>query len=228
MAGRSLFCWAMLFCVVVASTAQAQDADCHFFKVQSDSLNIAKEPRADAGFIDALNKNDIVCVTRDQQVGERTWGFITYAIANQNQRSIQGWAITRSLLAASPADVAAARAAPAAAAGAPAAPAAAAAGGAAPEYVVKFSEPIPFGAYPVNGHSLEELIKGVPLFPPIPGLPEALWKKTCDNCHKWNQQSLCEQATIYAKNPAMTLRQVHPYGSPEKIALMNWAKNGCQ
>ena len=83
MVARSLLYW-MLFSIAAAtlavSTAPAQtpDAQCRFFKVQSSTLNIAKEPRADSGFIDALDKDDILCVTRDQQVGDRTWGFVAY------------------------------------------------------------------------------------------------------------------------------------------------------
>ncbi len=94
--------------------------------------------------------------------------------------------------------------------------------------VVRFSEPIKVGPYPVNGNSLEELINAVPLFAPIEGLPEKVWQKTCNNCHKWNRQTLCEQATLYVKNPASALRIQHPYGGPAKIAMTNWAKNGCQ
>jgi len=68
----------------------------------------------------------------------------------------------------------------------------------------------------------------VPEFPPIDGLPEEVWKKTCNNCHQWNKQSLCVQAKIYANDPKMTLRIQHPYGGPEKIAMMKWAQGGCQ
>ena len=80
----------------------------------------------------------------------------------------------------------------------------------------------------MQGHSLEELVKGVPTYPPIEGLPENLWQKTCSNCHNWNRQTLCQQAMIYAQDPKMTMRKQHPYGSPEKIAMMNWAQHGCQ
>jgi hypothetical protein len=36
------------------------------------------------------------------------------------------------------------------------------------------------------------------------------------------------QAKIYASDPKMAFRKQHPYGGPEKLAMMNWAQNGCQ
>ena len=94
--------------------------------------------------------------------------------------------------------------------------------------VVRYAEPIPFGGYPVQGKSLEELVHGVPMFPPIAGLPDNVWHKTCNNCHQWNQQTLCQQAQIYAQDIKMTMRKQHPYGGPEKLAMRNWAQHGCQ
>ena len=105
-------------------------------------------------------------------------------------------------------------------------PAAAAAAPA--ETVVRFNEPLTTGAYPVNGRSLEQLAQGIPLFPPIEGLPEGAWKKPCNTCHKWDRRTLCEQAATYVKNPGTALRSQHPYGGPEKVAMMEWAKAGCQ
>jgi hypothetical protein len=32
----------------------------------------------------------------------------------------------------------------------------------------------------------------------------------------------------YVKNPKSALRVSHPYGGPEKVAMMQWAKTGCQ
>jgi hypothetical protein len=96
------------------------------------------------------------------------------------------------------------------------------------EEVVRFDEPLKTGPYPVNGRSLEQLVQGVPLFPPIEGLDESLWKKNCNACHKWDRRTLCEQGATYVKNPKMALRGSHPYGGPEKIAIMQWAKTGCQ
>jgi hypothetical protein len=94
--------------------------------------------------------------------------------------------------------------------------------------VIRWSQPINSGAYPVQGYSLEQLVKGVPEFAPIEGLPEEVWRKPCGNCHQWNPQSLCVQAKIYANDPKMAFRKQHPYGGPEKVAMMKWAQQGCQ
>jgi uncharacterized caspase-like protein len=96
------------------------------------------------------------------------------------------------------------------------------------EAILRFNEPVTTGPMPVNGHSLAQLITGVPLFPPIDGLEESVWKKHCDSCHRWDQTSLCEQGKTYLKNPKAALRVSHPYGGPEKVAMMQWAKTGCQ
>jgi uncharacterized caspase-like protein len=96
------------------------------------------------------------------------------------------------------------------------------------EAILRFNAPVTTGPMPVNGHSLAELITGVPLFPPIDGLEETVWKKHCDSCHRWDQTSLCEQGRTYLKNPKAALRVSHPYGGPEKVAMMQWAKTGCQ
>ena len=88
--------------------------------------------------------------------------------------------------------------------------------------------PLDFGPFPVNGRSLEELINDVPMFSPMEGLDESAWKKPCNNCHKWDRQTLCEQGATYAKNPKAALRHSHPYGGADKIAMMRWAKGGCQ
>jgi hypothetical protein len=94
--------------------------------------------------------------------------------------------------------------------------------------VFRFDHPVPFGAYPVRGHTLEELLDGKPLFSPIEGLEDELWKKPCSTCHQWNKERLCEQGTSYIKAAKYVLRHQHPYGGPYKLALMRWAKTGCQ
>jgi hypothetical protein len=217
-----------LVSLLAAQTAAAQDPECRLYKVASDSLNISKEPRGDAAYIDVLDKADVVCLTRQQKVGDRDWGYIAYKVVKPDQRKpVEGWANMRLMQPLSTAEAAAVRgltAAPAAPAGRPAA-------AAEPESdeVLRFSQPVPFGAYPVNGHSIEELIQGTPLFPPFEGLDEAAWKnKTCSTCHKWDRRALCEQSQTYVKNPKFVLRIQHPYGGPFKTALMQWAKTGCQ
>lgn len=95
---------------------------------------------------------------------------------------------------------------------------------------IKFDVPISTGPYPVNGKSLAQLIQGTPMFSPIEGLEDAVWKgKNCSSCHDWNKDRLCEQGTFYAKNePKQILRKQHPYGGPFKLALRNWSQDGCK
>jgi hypothetical protein len=234
----------LLAAVFDAPLAQAQQPDCRYYQVSPASLNVFSQPRGDASFIGTLKKNDFVCVTGQQDVpGDRTWAHIAAKVSGQGQRTaMDGWAIASALQPATQNEVTAlsgpAAAAPAAAPPAlpatsgkstpAAAPAPAAPSGASAQDVLKFSQTITEGPTPINGSSLAQLITGVPIYPPIEGLPDNVWKKTCNNCHQWNQQSLCVQAKIYAANPAMTLRIQHPYGGPEKIAMMKWAKGGCQ
>jgi hypothetical protein len=239
MLARLIMCVAASFGVLAAgaSTARAEEPDCRFFKVGADALNVFKEPRGASDFIARLAKNDIVCVGRNLQAGGVDWVYIVYQLAKQNRKNaMAGWAIMRSLQPATPEEIAAVRGAPApqpfstadGPAPAPApipapAPAPAPAGD-----VVRFSEPITSGPLPVNGHSLEELIKGVPLFPPIEGLDEGVWKKPCGACHKWDRKTLCAQGAVYAKDPKAEMRVPHPYGGPEKVAIAKWFRGGCQ
>ena len=95
--------------------------------------------------------------------------------------------------------------------------------------ILRFDTPIPFGPYPVNGHSIEEIITTfTPLFPPIEDLPDEMWKgKNCSTCHKWDKARLCEQGATYVKSPRYALRIQHPFGGALKVALMRWVKSGC-
>lgn len=96
------------------------------------------------------------------------------------------------------------------------------------EDVVTFDKPLSFGPFPVNGKSIKQLADGVPLFAPVEGQNEPVWKKNCSNCHKWDRQSLCDQGATYVANPQNVLRVQHPYGGPFKVALLRWAKSGCR
>lgn len=237
MLARSIIC--VLVSAAGVSAAPAQEPDCRFFKVAAGALNIFKEPRGTSDFIDRLVKGDIVCVTRDQQVGDLDWAYVVYKLVKQSQRKpMGGWGIKRSLQPATPTEVAAFRGAPAPAphpapappptpAPAPAPPPTAEAPAPSAD-TVEFSKPILFGPPPVYGQSLEQLIHGVPMFPPIEGLDENVWKKPCNACHQWDRKSLCAQGAVYAKDPKAELRIPHPYGGPEKIAITKWFKGGCQ
>jgi hypothetical protein len=224
---RLMLCLAAAACAAVWGwSASAQGPACRYYKVQANSLNISKEARGDSLFIDVLDQGEIVCVTRDEKVGDRDWVYIAHKLPKPNEKaSVEGWTNLRLLQPLSPAEIAAATgAAPAAAAPAASAPTAAAPPA---DDVLRFSQPVPFGPFPVNGKSIEELAKGVPQFPPFEGLEENLWKKNCASCHKWDRQTLCEQGASYAKNPRYALRISHPYGGFSS-ALMQWAKSGCQ
>jgi hypothetical protein len=97
-----------------------------------------------------------------------------------------------------------------------------------PKAFLRFNEPVPFGPFPVNGNTIKQLADSIPFFPPIEGQNEALWKKNCSTCHKWDRQTLCQQGASYAANPQNMLRQQHPFGGAFKVALMRWSKSGCQ
>jgi hypothetical protein len=220
--------------VLYANMSDAQEPACRFFKVQSDNVNISKEPRGDSTYIDVLDSGEIVCVTRDQKADGRDWSFITHKLVKPagTRKPVNGWANARLMQPAPAAELAAAQGTTASPAPAPT-PTAQAPGAAPPaageQKVVRFSDPIPFGPVSVAGKTLEQLANAdAPLFPPIEGIPEALWKKPCAACHKWNKETLCDQGATYVKNPAGAFRNQHPYGGPMKLTLLEWAKQGCQ
>jgi uncharacterized caspase-like protein len=93
---------------------------------------------------------------------------------------------------------------------------------------ITFDLPILFGDKALDGKSINQLIQGKPLFPPIEGLDKALWFNHCTNCHQWNQERLCEQAKSYVKPTEYVLRIEHPLGTRFKVALGKWAENGCK
>jgi hypothetical protein len=226
--------------IFLGQGADAQEPQCRFFKVQANSANVSKEPRGDAFMIDVVDKDDVVCVTREQKVGDRDWVFVAHKVVKPDQRRpVEGWTNLRLLQPLSPAEIAALRGTPApvappaaapptAAPPAVAAPAPAVGPAPAPDAVLRYSEPIPFGPYPVNGRTFEQLIDDIPLFPPLEGLPEAFWKKKCSACHKWDQATLCAQGTTYVTRPSESFRHPHPYGGAMKLAMQRWAQGGCQ
>ena len=247
---RLLMVLALVFGV---APAMAQEINCSFYRVNTSLLNINQEPGADT-YIDVLEDGEIACVTKQQKANGGDWVFIAFKLDKKNAReAVDGWASQRFLKELSPAEAAAAGAAaagkPAIAAAAPAPapisapssavapaptpapPPAAVAAAPAPiraEELLRFDQPVPFGPFPVNGSTIKALAEGVPLFPPIEGLDEALWKKSCTSCHKWDKARLCDQGATYVKAPKNVLRHPHPYGGAYKIALMRWAKSGCE
>ena len=93
---------------------------------------------------------------------------------------------------------------------------------------ILFDQPIQFGEPAIDGKSIAELIDGKPLFAPVEGLDKSIWDNHCTTCHQWNKERLCEQALNYDKVDVSIMRLQHPYGSRFKVALANWAHNGCK
>lgn len=95
---------------------------------------------------------------------------------------------------------------------------------------VTFEGPLQAPGTPVDGKSIAQLIEGTPLFPPIDGIPENLWKdKTCSNCHNWTKEALCTQGATYATDKGESaLAKKHPYGGALKAALKTFALGGCR
>lgn len=95
--------------------------------------------------------------------------------------------------------------------------------------VLRFDQPIPFKEPEINNRSLRQLLtETLPLHSPVDGLPDQVWKRGCSACHNWDQTKLCVQGNVYAKDPKMISRLPHPFGTSYKVALMEWARNGCQ
>lgn len=96
--------------------------------------------------------------------------------------------------------------------------------------VVTFSAPLVVGNADIIGQSIEHLITTTPLYAPIEGLPDEVWKdKTCDTCHVWTQEALCTQANTYlGQNAQRSLALAHPLGNEFKLTLRAWAQGGCQ
>lgn len=94
---------------------------------------------------------------------------------------------------------------------------------------VRFDTPLTNGGEGVLGRTIAELIAAEPLFAPIEGIPDEMWKgQTCANCHNWERANICEQAGRYlASNAEASLKKPHPYGGSFKSNLRNWAAGGC-
>ena len=95
---------------------------------------------------------------------------------------------------------------------------------------VSFTAPLTSGGPGIEGHSLAELISGTPLYPPIEGLPDEMWKgQSCASCHQWTEAALCDQGKAYlGPNFARGLALMHPLGPGLKQNLRAWAEGGCR
>jgi hypothetical protein len=95
---------------------------------------------------------------------------------------------------------------------------------------VVFDEPLTDVPDEIAGRTLAELIQGSPLYPPIEGLPDEVWKEqSCSHCHQWTEADLCVQAQTYASAPQeRTLSREHPLGAAFRGVLGVWAAGGCE
>jgi hypothetical protein len=193
---------------------------------------VLQEPRENAPFVDMLDGGDIACVRSNQLIGGKQWGHVLFRVIpdRRERTSVDGWALMQNLVPMRmPHELKEldSERPPAADSkiGNQSPPMAATDGS---QDIVRFDQPLPFGPVPINGRTLSELTQSVPMFPPVKEAEEALWKKQCPSCHTWERQSLCKQGEIFLANPRNALRQPHPFGGPFKVALMRWAKNGCQ
>ncbi len=98
------------------------------------------------------------------------------------------------------------------------------------DQMITFSTKLINGSDHVKGRSIEQLIKGSPLYPPIAELPKELWEdQTCSNCHQWDQANLCVQAGTYLRPTGeSSVSKRHPYGGSLKANLQIWARDGCR
>ena len=79
----------------------------------------------------------------------------------------------------------------------------------------------------INGHTIEQITtNGHPLFSPIEGLPDDVWKgKQCRDCHNWTRRDLCIQGNSYLLRGVPAKR--HPLGGEFKEILQFWVETGC-
>lgn len=215
---------------IIGTKSQAQTA-CTNYSVSVPILQVRKDANTPGVYVTTLQQGDIACISDAPQVGPQKFGFV---VSNSSGGGapvpVNGWASV--IFMTQQEGAAVAPAAPAATT-TPSAPAESTTTAAAPAAepaatdVLTFDHPVPYGSPPVRGSTLKQLIEGKPLFPPVEGLPENLWKKNCSSCHQWNAKLLCEQGRSYLSKAAEVFRHQHPYGGPYKLALMRWAKTGC-
>ncbi len=98
------------------------------------------------------------------------------------------------------------------------------------QFVVLFDQPLQRGVPEIVGRTIMQVTERSPLFPPIEGLPESVWKdKTCSNCHQWTRDALCTQAQTYLKESGTrAVAKEHPFGGSFKQNLRAWARGDCQ
>lgn len=234
--------FAAVLAALPAATALAQSSDCENYTVNAKLLNMRSEPNVFGSIVDVLRDEQIVCIGEIANNSGQQWGNVVAKSEPDGSaaETVAGWTNMRYL---TPSSVAAAPT-PVAPEPAPVTDTAAT-DTAATDTATTDTQPAPqpttasgdvpafteiweTGAFPLRGRSLEQLANAIPLFAPIEGLPEEVWKKPCSGCHQWTQERLCEQAQSYISNPANILRIQHPHGGIVKNALFQWASAGCE
>ena len=238
---RIPFLAAAFIAALPAAAALAQTAECESFKVNAKLLNMRNEPNVFGSIVDVLRDEQIVCIGEIANSSGQQWGNVVSKSEPDGTatEAVAGWTNMRYL---TPAAMATAPTSPTptpveqpteepvdtadggdTATDAPTTPTPTTA----PGDVPAFNEPWHTGAFPLNGRSLEQLSNAIPLFAPIAGLPDDVWKQPCTGCHQWTQERLCEQAQTYIADPANIFRIQHPHGGIVKNALFQWASAGC-
>lgn len=247
---------AVLAIVAWATVAAAQaPVTCLLGRV-TGLATIVAEPGA-TGFRDVIDSGQTVCISSPRRVGERDWVFVEFRLRRDRSRvPVGGWTLADLITVLTPAEAAAFApppppapppvaspqrneiaapppAPPPAAAPPPAVPTPAVPPAAVPPPAtlpagIRFDVPLAFGEPPLRGASLAKLIEGPPSFPPVPGLPDDVWRKPCAACHKWTKASLCEHAKAHVKNGAGTNKTPHPFGPAFLAVLSAWTREDCR
>lgn len=208
---------------------------CDTYRVEARLLNMRAEPNVFGTILDVLRYNDLVCIAKNEPSGGQDWGYVVSKSRpdGSGTQPIEGWTSIRYLAKvdtpdSGPKPVAVGDGQTSQPLPVDEAPPAAVAVTGDQQVTLNFTDPVPFGPFPVRGRSLEQLANSLPLFAPIDGLPEERWKRQCTSCHQWNKDRLCDQGKSYVADPASIIRIQHPYGGPYKKALATWADSGCQ
>ncbi len=203
---------------------------CDTYRVEARLLNMRAEPNVFGTILDVLRYNELVCIAKSEVSGGQDWGYVVSKSRpdGSGTQSIEGWTSIRYLAKVETPDNGPTPVAGDAQTNVPAPVDSGQAAASDQDVTLNFTDPVPFGPFPVRGRSLEQLANSLPLFAPIDGLPEERWKRQCTTCHQWNKDRLCDQGKSYAANPASIIRIQHPYGGPYKKALATWAGSGCQ
>ncbi|MCE7030198.1 hypothetical protein [Jiella avicenniae] len=224
----------VLGALFLAHPASAQT--CDTYRVEARLLNMRAEANVFGTILDVLRYNDLVCIAKSETSSGQDWGYVVSKSRpdGSGTQTIEGWTSIRYLAkvettANGPTPVTAGDDQASQPASASDGQAAANDQAASDQQVtLNFTDPVPFGPFPVRGRSLEQLANSLPLFAPIEGLKEERWKRQCTSCHQWNKDRLCDQGKSYMADPASIIRIQHPYGGPYKKALATWAGSGCQ